>query len=69
MSSFDDQHFTNIVARKKEFDGGEIAEQIFNVAIVENPLQSKLAVRDGMALSFPLVAPEVQVSHLQGVGS
>src|ERR1051326_3820566 len=34
-----DQHFPHVVARQEEFDRAEIAEQIFDVAVVEDSLQ------------------------------
>src|SRR6266567_3935514 len=35
----DHQHFANVVAREKELDRCEVAKQILDVAIVEDPLQ------------------------------
>jgi hypothetical protein len=35
----DHQHFTDVIAREEEFDRGEIAEEGFDVAVVEHALQ------------------------------
>ena len=42
----DHQHFTNVIARKKEFDRGEIAEEGLDVAVIEHALQLE-TFRDG----------------------
>src|SRR5579863_10524154 len=42
----DDQHFPDVIAGEEELDGGEIAEESFDVAVVENTLQAE-ALGDG----------------------
>src|SRR5258708_3107265 len=37
--SADDQHFPHVVAGEKEFDRRKIAEQSFDVPVIEHPLQ------------------------------
>src|ERR1700733_2407325 len=34
-----DEHFSHVVARQEELDRGEVAEEGFDVAVVEDPLQ------------------------------
>src|SRR5271165_1559347 len=43
-----DQHFPHIVAGQEEFDGGEVAEQGFDVAVVEDALQAETLVDGGV---------------------
>jgi hypothetical protein len=42
----DHQHFADVVTGEEEFDGSEIPKQVFDVAVVEYPLQLE-AIRDG----------------------
>jgi len=35
------QNFPDGVAREEELDGSKIAEQVFNIAVIENPLQAR----------------------------
>ena len=42
----DHQHFSHVVARKEEFDRSEIAEEGFDVAVIEDSLQAE-AVNNG----------------------
>jgi hypothetical protein len=35
------EHFADIIPGKKEFNGREIAEKIFDMPVVEDPLQFK----------------------------
>jgi hypothetical protein len=64
MRLADDQDFANVVAGEEEFYGSEIAEKIFYVAIVKNPLQPELARR---AAFFSVAASNVL--HFQNVAA
>jgi hypothetical protein len=64
MRLTDDQDFANVVAGEEEFYGSEIAEKIFYVAIVKNPLQPELARR---AAFFSVAASNVL--HFQNVAA
>ena len=57
----DHQHFANVVPREKEFDGREVAKQILDVAIVEDPLQGKGCRRIPV---LAMIAFRVQCVHL-----
>jgi len=35
------QHFPHIIPREEELDGGEVAEEGFDVAVVEDALQAR----------------------------
>src|SRR5580658_6344974 len=67
-----DQHFTNIVAGKKEFDGSEVAEEGLDVAVIEYALQLE-AIRDCGVDSSRGAAPRFPAQHnplhLEGVGA
>ena len=55
----DDQYFSYVVARQEEFDRGEVAEKILDVAIIENALQAEGA--GGL--------PYFDGLHIQSIGS
>ena len=57
----DHQHFANVVPREKEFDGREVAKQILDVAIVEDPLQREGCRRISV---LAMIAFRVQCVHL-----
>ena len=42
------QHFPDIVASEEEFDGGKVAEEGFDVAVVENALQAEAFANGGV---------------------
>src|SRR5579864_9324511 len=48
MASADDQHFPDVVAGEEEFDGGEVAEEGFDVAVVEDALQAEAFANGGV---------------------
>jgi hypothetical protein len=43
-----DEHFPHVIAGEKEFNGGEIAEEGFDVAVVKDALQAKAVADRGM---------------------
>src|SRR5579862_2190271 len=61
----DDQDFADVVAGQEELDGSKIAEEIFDVSVIEDTLQAELAggtslfsVTAGDMLHFQSVAAE-----------
>ena len=62
----DYQHFANVVAGEKELDGREVAKQILDVTIIEDPLQRKGCRRIPMLAMVPL---RVQRVHFEYIGA
>src|SRR4051794_22132890 len=58
----DDQDFADVVAGEEEFDVGEIAEEVFDVAVVEYALQAEFACRASL---FSIATSDVL--HLEDV--
>src|SRR5437762_11362404 len=62
----DHQHFADVVPREKEFDGREVAKQILDVAIVEDPLQGEGCRRTPVLAVLPL---RVQRVHFEDIAA
>ena len=58
------QDFTNVVAAQKELAGGEVFKEIFNMTVIEDPLQLKAL--DGF--EFQRILLNDMVPRIQGFG-
>ena|SRR5438552_6959376 len=62
-----DQHFADVIAGEKEFDGSKVAKKIFYVSIVEDSLQTEI-IRPRTAVGpFFCIATRIDKLHLQCV--
>ena len=66
------QHFTDVVPGEKEFDGSEVAEQGFDMAVVEYALQLETIFSCGLrSTRWPAtgIRTELNFLHFQSIGA
>ena len=61
------QNFSDVIAREEEFNRREIAEEIFNVPVMEDSLQREYLASRSARSFLAMIAFCVQGVHLQSV--
>src|SRR5713101_6143040 len=66
------QHFADVIAGEEKLDGSEIAEEVFDVPVIEHALQAEAAVDGGVGYAggaFAHFPAGFNVLHLQRIGA